>query len=1073
MTVRVRTLIALALPALLGAIALLLFAPAGEAQVADEQAPFAEVTVPARIEAEHFDIGAPGIAYADTDGAFGNFRSDDVDDASAVDVWTIENTGSSGALIGRTRDGEYVEYTVEVAEADTFEIRLAVASGADSPGVINVDVDDAEVGTVDGGTNRWFDWRVRSAGTIELDPGTHIVRLTWDDGANVNFDWFEIRSTTPSAVSCPTGTIEAEDATRNGRFELVENDDANGGFHVEVPRGSGGWWNGASDNWVDFCVGVETAGTYQIETGLRSPTAGDNSFYVTVDRSPVVDFVADVTGADFGIDVVNDRPAIDPLRTGDAERPTIDEVAWPLDAGDHHVRFYLRRDGAQLDWIRLVSADGDDAGEEDPIVGQPADPRATATPAATPLPPVIADPPFPPTPTPQRPDIIEPPFPTTPTVTPTPQRPDIIEPPFPPTPTPDIIEPPFPPPPFPPTPIPGGDCRSVEDDGSIDQANTVFVGGPQCLGRIGDGPYGETSGDFDVWAIDTQGLEGAIRVGAASFQSDRPVTAFVVDAEGNSAAQGEFGGYPTVGGPYYVIVGSEGTFLNDPFNSASGDGAVESGTYELFVDLIEATCVSQEDDGSSLSANRVPFFETCLGRIGDGPHAETTGDVDVWNIGSGLGGSPIYMEIFAEGESLLSMALFREDGELVVSLNNIDDVGILDTEVPDDAGYYLVVAADGNELEDIEDSSSGNSELGTADYELFVALLPIGEPPPPPPPICESVEDDGMIESANFLEPFFPCGGVIGDGPYAGTSGDFDIWILEGLTPNDGAVFDLRGVEAEVSGRLYDEEGSLVGPIVNGETIPFDQDVYFAVVGPEGESLADLNDSASGSGAAPVATFYEFSIRVIPPPPEPLPRPNDGCDSEEDDSNIELANVVDVGPMESVTCFGVLGDGPDANLGDHDFFVVTDVAAGESLAFDIDASIFGSRLDSFIVVYDSNFEVLTGNDDSFESLDSFTEFIAPADGDYYIGVGACCSFLFDPTDSSSGGPPTSTGEYLLTIERGTALQEPVPPGGPTPTPAPEIPQLGPFPEVTPTPLPTPRVALVFPTPTATPLPRPG
>lgn len=1081
MAVRKQSLIAFAVTTLIAGFALFMFAAPGEAQAEVDQTPYADVTVPARIEAEHFDNGAAGAAYRDTDGPFGNFRSDGVDETSAVDVWTIDNAGASGALIGRTRDAEFVEYTIDVAEADTFEVRLAVASGADRPGLIEVADATAGrlVGIVQGGTDRWFDWRVRSAGTIDLDAGTHVLRLTWEGGGNVNFDWLEVLSTTPSDATCQSGPLQAENAAISGRFEVVASAEASEGFHVEVPHGSGGWWNGASDSWIEFCTGVERAGTYYVQAGLRSPSAADNSFYVSVDSSPVVDFVADVTGSSYGADIVNDRAAADPLRDGDSAEAAVNAVPWTLDAGDHHIRFYLRRDGAQLDWIRLVPLD-DDEGAEDPIDERPA---VTPAPAATPS---IGEPPFVPTPTAQ-PLIGEPieplPFPT---ITATPQPPS-VEPPSGPTPAPTASPqlPPFGPtptptpfigePPFPPTPIPTGDCRSQEDDGSILLANPLAIGGPQCLGRIGDGPHAETTGDFDVWEIATDGVEGTIQIDARSFDPDRPVYARVVDAAGTSVVQSEFGGYVLADGRYYVVVGSEGTFLNNPFDSGSGDGAIDSGTYEIFAAWSGPLCESAEDDGSWPTANPVSFFTTCVGRIGDGPHAQSSGDVDVWHLGSGWAENPIYIEIFTSGEAPVSVRLVNEAGDLVVALNDILDFGVLDTEVPDDGDYYIVIAADGNELADLEDSASGNGALGAASYQMLVAVLPTEAPSPAP---CFSQEDDGDVPSSNYLEPGFPCGGVVGDGPRAETTGDFDVWSLDPFAedvPHTVAI-DLVGVEADVDGSVYDTEGNLIASFTSGGVVELDLDrAAVLVIGPVGQTLGDLFDPDSGSGPGSGELInYELFV-TAQRTPVALPRPNDGCDSVEDDGSVEGALVVDVAEFESRTCYGVIGDGPDPDRGDHDFFMVPDVSTGETLTFDIDARDLGSTLDSYLVVYDMNLEVAWRNDDALGSLDSLAEFMAEEPGNYFVGVGACCQFLEDPLDAQSGGSPTSTGEYLLTIERSDREPRDINFFDEPPSIAPE--PIGPIPFPTPTPTPTPTIPNLaptptFPVPTSTPAPPP-
>ena len=326
--------------------------------------------LPARIQAEAFATDTDGASWNDTDGAAGNVSFEGSDGSFVPDVWTISNSAASGALIGRTRDGEYLEYMVTANDVATYDVRLAVASGDAAPGVIHVDVDGERVGTVSGDTTRWFDWTPRSAGTVTLQPGEHVVRLTWDDGANVNLDWLEFRDLAPSEPTCATGLIEAEDAEIAGRFEIVMSGDASGGAHVEVAAGTGGWWNGKSDSWVDFCFAAPGAGQYRVDALLRAPSATDNSFYVSVDDGPVVEFVADVTGNAYETDIVNERGAADRLRPAHQPAAELDPVVWDLDVGDHHVRFYLRRDGAQLDAAQLVR-----------IGGQPA---PVATPTAVP-----------------------------------------------------------------------------------------------------------------------------------------------------------------------------------------------------------------------------------------------------------------------------------------------------------------------------------------------------------------------------------------------------------------------------------------------------------------------------------------------------------------------------------------------------------------------------------------------------------------------------------------------------------------------------------------------------------------
>jgi len=315
------------------------------------QEPVIEVVLPARIEAENFDSGGAGVAYEDIDAEnFGEVRP-----ADSVDTYRRPRTGASGGdLIGRTRDGEWLEYTVEVEAATEFEVLVTVASASSTAGTVAIEVDGNPVGAVAGATNKWFDWTTRSAGEVTLAAGTHVVRMSFADGAAANVDRIDFVSLEIMEPTCATDRRQAELATLGGRFVSVADPDASGLGYVTVPKGLGGRFGGVSDDFVEFCVGVADRGVYEIETTLRTPSAQDNSFFVAVDDGELVDFVADVTGDVFANDRVNDSPSLDQLGKRDADGPTIDAMTYDLEAGDHSIRFYVRRDGAQLDSILLV-----------------------------------------------------------------------------------------------------------------------------------------------------------------------------------------------------------------------------------------------------------------------------------------------------------------------------------------------------------------------------------------------------------------------------------------------------------------------------------------------------------------------------------------------------------------------------------------------------------------------------------------------------------------------------------------------------------------------------------------------
>ena len=86
-----------------------------------------EAEIPGTIEAENFDTGAEGMSYHDSDTKVegdGNYRTN----GGGVDIVK----GNGGFAIGYTNSGEWLEYTVNVKEAGTYEYDAVVSSGANN-----------------------------------------------------------------------------------------------------------------------------------------------------------------------------------------------------------------------------------------------------------------------------------------------------------------------------------------------------------------------------------------------------------------------------------------------------------------------------------------------------------------------------------------------------------------------------------------------------------------------------------------------------------------------------------------------------------------------------------------------------------------------------------------------------------------------------------------------------------------------------------------------------------------------------------------------------------------------------
>ncbi|MDW5328463.1 PPC domain-containing protein [Plantactinospora sp. KLBMP9567] len=143
----------------------------------------------------------------------------------------------------------------------------------------------------------------------------------------------------------------------------------------------------------------------------------------------------------------------------------------------------------------------------------------------------------------------------------------------------------------------------------------------------------------------------------------------------------------------------------------------------------------------------------------------------------------------------------------------------------------------------------------------------------------------------------------------------------------------------------------------------------------------------------------------------------------EDDGAIPLAGETGVGAAEqAVTTTAAIGDGPHGSTGsgsgDFDFYEVTGTA-GQTLTVDIDTP--AGELDSVVLLYDAEGELIALNDDSPEGLDSLLVHQFAADGTYYVAVVGFPTIPEDPFDSASGAGAGSEGPYQVTI--GTAEQD--------------------------------------------------
>jgi len=130
--------------------------------------------LPGTFPAVNFDNGGEGVAYSDTTpgNSGGQYRSTDVD---------IQNNGLGGYDVGWIADGEWLNYSVNVAMSGTYTIVVQVASPL-SAGRLHV-----RFGTADSvpvsipNTGGWQNWTIVTL-SANLMAGPQIMKLMFDVG---------------------------------------------------------------------------------------------------------------------------------------------------------------------------------------------------------------------------------------------------------------------------------------------------------------------------------------------------------------------------------------------------------------------------------------------------------------------------------------------------------------------------------------------------------------------------------------------------------------------------------------------------------------------------------------------------------------------------------------------------------------------------------------------------------------------------------------------------------------------------------------------------------------------------
>lgn len=197
------------------------------------------------IYAAHYDMGENGLAYWDSDDASYQYSGEDyvswqkgwVFRNDGVDVYGSPNdTKNCGYYVGETKDGEWLQYTLENPYEDanwTLQLRYALNSGSST---VRITVNDRPVtpSTKLSATGGYTTWSTKTFKDIILPKGNPRVRIYIEKGG-LNLNWlrfYDMKAATEEQLATlktpvdnclMNGECEYQGAWRTGALASINN----------------------------------------------------------------------------------------------------------------------------------------------------------------------------------------------------------------------------------------------------------------------------------------------------------------------------------------------------------------------------------------------------------------------------------------------------------------------------------------------------------------------------------------------------------------------------------------------------------------------------------------------------------------------------------------------------------------------------------------------------------------------------------------------------------------------------------------------------------------------------------
>ncbi|MGH6762546.1 MAG: carbohydrate-binding protein [Phyllobacterium sp.] len=274
--------------ATLNAVTIYEYVEPGSGQEAVNGTPFLVDADGISIDALDYDEGGQGIAYNDASGLQGGTNGGRA--GSHVEV-----TGAGD--IGWIASGEWLEYTVDIANAGEYDLGLLLANGGGVGRTATVsfyrageDTPYATSGPIDNPqTPGWSTFLNRTVEGIELEAGEQVVRVSFSGGSQDfrSFSLTPVVTQTPFGGMAPTFndgslTVDATNFDEGGQG-VAYSDNAgldntgNGvrpGRDVEFVGPENDIGHVLPGEWVEYTIEVPSAGTYSFSVNAKTPVSG-------------------------------------------------------------------------------------------------------------------------------------------------------------------------------------------------------------------------------------------------------------------------------------------------------------------------------------------------------------------------------------------------------------------------------------------------------------------------------------------------------------------------------------------------------------------------------------------------------------------------------------------------------------------------------------------------------------------------------------------------------------------------------------------------------------------------------